>query len=116
MVEKHDIPWTRIWELISRHVTASNTCRVASYALSILVEKDLVEKHSIRDTFDGIMASSLLNSPAECDSASCRLFDGLLILRHKQSLHLDVASAQSVLHWLYKSWNPGKYVQDREQD
>lgn len=100
--------WLSIWRLVLRQVTFSGTCKAACYLLTAQLDRGLVEYAEVADQIDSMTASADLNGPAECDGAATRFWQIILVLRRQENLSSANATSETILHWLWKRWCPGK--------
>lgn len=100
--------WKSIWDLATRALTFSSTCRAAAVLLHAILSRPLLHYHNVDEDISRIVTSADTSGPAVlCDSAIF-LMVHLLSARIGEMPSTSLSTSQHSIRWLFAKWNPCK--------
>ncbi|KAK4505543.1 hypothetical protein PRZ48_003506 [Zasmidium cellare] len=100
--------WASIWQLCSRALSNSSSCRSASHALFVMLELRLVQQSIVTELVQTITHSIDLGGPNSMSDASSRLLQSCLQAAQHVNPASSSATADSIINWLSTTFTPSK--------
>ncbi|CAG8973183.1 hypothetical protein HYALB_00008775 [Hymenoscyphus albidus] len=98
--------WKSLWDLATRALTFSNTCRAAAVLLHAILARPLLHYHDVDEDISRMVTSADTSGPAiVCDSAIF-LMVHLLHARIGELPSSSLSTSQHAVRWLFARWNP----------
>ncbi|KAF2835398.1 hypothetical protein M501DRAFT_1060914 [Patellaria atrata CBS 101060] len=106
-----DSLWISLWNVASRNITTSISCRAACRFMDVAIRTNRVKFSSIADTVDGILSSIEINGPALLTDTTSSLWITILRMRSAERPSSFASMSERILTWLFSKWNPSNFDQ-----
>jgi|SRR6187402_3866506 len=97
----------QLWQLGTRSLTFSATCRAASLEVHAIIARLLVRYRDIGEDIGSIVTAADISGPVVLCDSSIFLMNDLLHARVTEVPGASLITSQHVIRWLFTQWNPG---------
>ena len=101
--------WAGAWQLASRNISATATCRAACLLLETLLRLKLVKYGDVTEAAESIVSSVELNGPALFADSSSSFWEIFLASAVDHSPGVFNSMSDRVLEWLFSKWTPSRF-------
>ncbi|KAI5367726.1 Putative serine/threonine-protein kinase ATM, plant [Septoria linicola] len=105
--------WSNIWQIGTRSLGNSFTCRAATYALAIMLASRLVTQPVITEFLHGITHTMELTGPSQMSDAATLLFTFTMQTSQQLNPANAIATADSIIGFLAQTLRPSK-LEDKQ--
>lgn len=101
--------WKSFWDLATRSLTFSGTCRAAAVLLHAILARPLLHYHNVDEDISRMITSADTSGPAILCDSSVFLMVHLLSVRIGEMPSTSLSTSQHSIRWLFAKWYPCKF-------